>query len=89
MNLYKKPKLYFTDANGEMKELKIGDLSGINLQGENDEEYYHEYLKTLKEPLEITFEMKYFDLNFKMLLLGKEYWVGKVPKKYKGGKNSG
>ena len=86
MNLYKKPKLYFTDTNGEMKELKIGDLSDINLQCENDEEYYHEFLTLFNEPFKMKFEMKYFDLNMKMKLLGEEYWRGKVPKKYKGGK---
>lgn len=87
MNLYKKPKLYFTDTTGEMKELKNGDLSDINLQCENyDEELYHEFLKG---HFEITLEMTYFDLNFKMLAFGKEYWVGKVPKKYKGRKKYG
>lgn len=81
MNLYEKPELYFTDANGESKRLEIQDCSELEPYGLCDDYF----LTLLNKPLEMTFELKYFDLNMKMRLLGKNYWVGKVPKKYKGG----
>ena len=84
MKIYEKPDLYFIDENGESKKLEILDFSELEPVDLCDDYF----LTLLNEPLEMTFELKYLDLNMKMCLLGKVYWVGKVPKKYKGEKHN-